>query len=210
MQHCWPQRTQHCWHNTNNRLTLLLSSFFLGMLLKDKAISFFSLFRFCITMFPVPITLFKKKTKKKTTVISENVALKFCCFVLCFYLITLYWSFLGSWYFHSLQSSRSHRGDQTTILIDLLTTSNPLTPVPLSPGTSCWSWQSACWGEPPPWWRYRPHTGRSRCSRWTYGRTLAPLRSLQRARISTRKEFWSSPPLCKEPERNDEWDSAGQ
>lgn len=74
---------------------------------------------------------------------------------------------------------------------------------------SCWSWQSACWGERPPWWHYRHHTGRSRCSRWTYGRTLAPLRSLQRARILTRKEFWNSPPLCKEPERKDESKSTG-
>lgn len=38
---------------------------FLGMLLNDKTISFFCLFRFCLTMFPVPITLFKKNKPKK-------------------------------------------------------------------------------------------------------------------------------------------------
>lgn len=157
----------------------------------------------------LPVCLFKKKKKAQTSVISENVTLIFCCFVLCFRLFRLYWSFWVHGIF-ILQSSRSHRGDQTTILIDLLTTSDPLIHVPLSPGTSCWSWQSACWGEPPPWWRYRRHTRRSRCSRWTYGHTLTPLRSLQRARISTRKEFWNSPPLCKEPERNDELDTTRQ
>lgn len=60
--------------------------------------------------------------------------------------------------------------------------------VPLSPGMSCWSWRWACWGGLPPWWHYRRRTARSRCSRWTCGRTSAPPRSPQRARRWTRRE----------------------
>lgn len=168
---------------TQQPIDFLALVLYLGMLLKDKTILFF-----LCNLIPS-----LKKTNKKIHFWKCLTEI-----LLCFCLFKLYWSFLGSCHFHSLQSSRRTQGAQTAILIDLLTTSNPLIHVPLSPGTSCWSWQSACWEEPPPWWHYRHHTGRSRCSRWTYGRTLAPLRSLQRARISTRKEFWNSPPLCKE------------
>lgn len=194
-------KMQHCTKLSNALTTdwLFSSHLFVGLLLEDKEISFYSQCRYSITMYQFVIPQYKISHFFFWKLHIE-ILLLFCIMLL----FSPYRSFLGSWHFHSLESFHSRRGDQTTILIDLSTTPNPFIHVPLSPDMSYWSWQSACWGEQQPWWHCRRHTGRSRCSRWTYGRTLAPLRSLQRARILTRKEFWNSPPHCKEPERKDE------